>query len=53
LSTEKVVLIKNLKEEMLRFEDEAKTDWLFPNPMPFGLERVMIHQALLNKSDFG
>ncbi|MET6158649.1 DUF6392 family protein [Klebsiella pneumoniae] len=39
-----MVLIKNLKEEMLRFEDEAKTDWLFPNPMPFGLERVMIHQ---------
>ncbi len=38
------MLIKNLKEEMLRFEDEAKTDWLFPNPMPFGLERVMIHQ---------
>ncbi|EPF6853730.1 DUF6392 family protein, partial [Klebsiella pneumoniae] len=29
-----MVLIKNLKEEMLRFEDEAKTDWLFPNPMP-------------------
>ncbi|PXL46474.1 hypothetical protein DMS35_30565 [Klebsiella variicola] len=39
-----MVLIKNLKEEMLRFEDEAKTDWLFPNPMPFGLERVMIQQ---------
>ncbi|HBS6899840.1 TPA: hypothetical protein MAO01_003440, partial [Klebsiella pneumoniae] len=39
-----MVLIKNLKEEMLRFEDEAKTDWLFPHPMPFGLERVMIHQ---------
>ncbi|MGH4977057.1 DUF6392 family protein [Klebsiella pneumoniae] len=38
------MLIKNLKEEMLRFEDEAKTDWLFPNPMPFDLERVMIHQ---------
>lgn len=38
------MLIKNLKEEMLRFEDEAKTDWLFPNPMLFGLERVMIHQ---------
>ncbi len=36
--------VKNLKEEMLGFEDEAKTDWLFPNPMPFGLERVMIHQ---------
>ncbi|WP_416361988.1 DUF6392 family protein [Klebsiella quasipneumoniae] len=29
---------------MLRFEDEAKTDWLFPNPMPFGLERVMTQQ---------
>ncbi|MEG8731105.1 DUF6392 family protein [Klebsiella quasipneumoniae subsp. quasipneumoniae] len=38
------MLIKNLKEEMLRFEDEAKTDWLFPNPMPFGLERVMTQQ---------
>lgn len=39
-----MVLIKNLKEEMLRFEDEAKTDWLFPNPMPFGLQRVMTQQ---------
>ncbi|WP_410316106.1 DUF6392 family protein [Klebsiella pneumoniae] len=29
---------------MLRFEDEAKTDWLFPNPMPFGLEPVMTQQ---------
>ncbi|MDP1166114.1 DUF6392 family protein, partial [Klebsiella pneumoniae] len=37
-----MVLIKNLKEEMLRFENEDKTDWLFPNPMQFGLERVMI-----------
>ncbi|MGH5446000.1 DUF6392 family protein, partial [Klebsiella pneumoniae] len=39
-----MVLIKNLKEEMLRFENEAKTDWLFPNPMPFGLEPVMTQQ---------
>ncbi|UMX66086.1 DUF6392 family protein [Klebsiella pneumoniae] len=41
----RVVLIKNLKEEMLRFgRCSLQTDWLFPNPMPFGLERVMIHQ---------
>ena len=32
---------KKLKEVMLRLEDEEKTDWLFPNPMPFGLELVM------------
>ena len=35
---------KNLKEVTLRLEDEAKTDWLFPNPMPFGLEPVMTQQ---------
>ncbi|EMD0975626.1 hypothetical protein VP254_000239 [Klebsiella pneumoniae] len=32
---------KKLKEVTLRLEDEGKTDWLFPNPMPFGLEPVM------------
>ncbi|ROP61784.1 hypothetical protein EDF81_0258 [Enterobacter sp. BIGb0383] len=32
---------KKLKEVMLRLEDEEKTDWLFPNPMPFGLGLVM------------
>ena len=25
----------------LRLEDENKMDWLFPNPLPFGLEPVM------------
>ncbi|WP_258961842.1 DUF6392 family protein, partial [Klebsiella pneumoniae] len=29
---------KNLEEVTLRLEDENKTDWLFPNPLPFGLE---------------
>ncbi|HBU7028847.1 hypothetical protein J9886_19275 [Klebsiella pneumoniae] len=28
----------------LKLEDEGKTDWLFPNPMPFGLEPVMTLQ---------
>lgn len=32
---------KKLKEVTLRLEDEGKTDWLFPNPMPFGLKPVM------------
>ncbi len=32
---------KNLKEVTLRLEDENKTDWLFPNLLPFGLEPVM------------
>ena len=32
---------KNLEEVTLRLEDENKTDWLFPNPLPFGLEPVM------------
>lgn len=32
------------KEISLRLEDEGKTDWLFPNPMPFGLEPVMTQQ---------
>ncbi|MDI3360047.1 DUF6392 family protein [Lelliottia sp. V89_10] len=32
---------KKLKEITLKLEDEGKTDWLFPNPMPFGLEPVM------------
>lgn len=32
---------KKLIEVTLRLEDEGKTDWLFPNPMPFGLEPVM------------
>jgi hypothetical protein len=29
---------KNLKEITLRLEDKGKTDWVFPNPMPFGME---------------
>lgn len=32
------------KEISLRLEDEGKTDWLFPYPMPFGLEPVMTQQ---------
>lgn len=32
---------KNLKEVTSRLEDENKTDWLFPNLLPFGLEPVM------------
>ncbi len=28
-----------MKEVTLTLEDESKSDWLFPNPMPFGLER--------------
>ncbi len=32
---------KNLEEVTLRLEDENKMDWLFPNPLPFGLEPVM------------
>lgn len=35
---------KKLKEVTLRLEDEGKTDWLFPNPMPFGLEPVMTQE---------
>ncbi|HDU3546323.1 TPA: hypothetical protein QIY41_005311, partial [Klebsiella pneumoniae] len=30
-----------MKEVTLTLEDESKSDWLFPNPMPFGLEPVM------------
>ncbi|MBZ4256226.1 DUF6392 family protein, partial [Mycobacterium tuberculosis] len=26
---------KNLEEVTLRLEDENKTAWLFPNPLPF------------------
>ncbi|MCX8990771.1 DUF6392 family protein [Citrobacter portucalensis] len=32
---------KKLKEVTLTLEDEGKTDWVFPNPMPFGMEPVM------------
>lgn len=32
---------KNLREVTLTLEDESQTDWLFPNPMPLGLEPVM------------
>ncbi|SVY92533.1 Uncharacterised protein [Klebsiella pneumoniae] len=34
-------LEKKMKEVTLTLEDESKSDWLFPNPMPFGLEPVM------------
>ncbi|MFG3866415.1 DUF6392 family protein, partial [Klebsiella pneumoniae] len=32
---------KNLTEITLRLENKGKTDWVFPNPMPFGMEPVM------------
>lgn len=32
---------KKLKEVTLTLEDEGKTDWVFSNPMPFGMEPVM------------
>ncbi|WP_446914930.1 DUF6392 family protein [Klebsiella pneumoniae] len=32
---------KNLTEITLRLEDKGKTDGVFPNPMPFGMEPVM------------
>lgn len=35
---------KNFKEISLKLEDEGKTDWLFPNAMPFNLEPVMTQQ---------
>ncbi|PVZ79336.1 hypothetical protein C9426_33990 [Serratia sp. S1B] len=35
---------KKFKEISLKLEDEGKTDWLFPNPMPFGLVPVMTQQ---------
>lgn len=35
---------KILTEITLTLEDEGKTDWLFPNSMPFGLEAVMTQQ---------
>lgn len=28
----------------MTLEDEGKTDWVFPNTMPFGLEREMTQQ---------
>ena len=35
---------RKLKEITLRLEDQGKIDWLFPSPMPFGLEPVMTQQ---------
>lgn len=40
---------KNLKEVTLELEDEGKTDWLFPNLMPFGLKLVMTQQWIRNR----
>ncbi|EEC5263203.1 TPA: hypothetical protein O7X39_001413 [Salmonella enterica] len=37
---------KKLKEVTLRLEDKRKTDWIFPNKMPFGLEPVMTQQCI-------
>lgn len=33
----------------LRLEDENKTDWLFPNSLPFGLEPVMTQEWVRDK----
>ncbi|PVZ79337.1 hypothetical protein C9426_33995 [Serratia sp. S1B] len=35
---------KKLTEVTLTLEDEGKTDWLFPNKMPFDLQPVMTQQ---------
>lgn len=35
---------KTLKEIILRLEDKIKSDWIFPNKMPFDLEPVMTQQ---------
>lgn len=35
---------KILTEVTLTLEDEGKTNWIFPHPMPFGLEPVMTQQ---------
>ncbi|MFO6296707.1 DUF6392 family protein [Rahnella selenatireducens] len=35
---------KILTEVTLTLEDEGKTDWIFPHPMPFSLEPVMTQQ---------
>ncbi len=35
---------KNLKEVTLRLEDNNKTDWLFPNSLPLGIEPVMTQE---------
>ena len=40
---------KNLKEVTLRLEDENKTDWLFPNLLPFGLEPVITQKWVRDK----
>jgi len=42
-------LEKNLEEVTLRVEDENKTDWLFPNLLPFGLEAVMTQKWVRDK----
>lgn len=40
---------KNLEEVTLRLEDESKTDWQFPNPMPFDLNPVMTQQWIRDR----
>ncbi|CAM6703195.1 hypothetical protein HV313_13445 [Klebsiella pneumoniae] len=35
---------KKLTDVELTLEDDLKTDWIFPNPMPFNLEPVMTQQ---------
>ncbi len=36
----------------MRLEDENKTAWLFPNPLPFSLEPVMMRDGCANALDF-
>ncbi|WP_221175955.1 DUF6392 family protein [Klebsiella pneumoniae] len=43
---------KNLEEVTLRLEDENKTAWLFPNPLPFSLEPVMTQRWMRERFGF-
>ena len=36
----------------LRLEDENKTAWLFPNPLPFSLEPVMTQRWMSERFGF-
>ena len=36
----------------LRLEDENKTAWLFPNPLPFSLEPVMTQRWMRERFGF-
>ncbi|HDP1352150.1 TPA: hypothetical protein P5Y38_005502, partial [Klebsiella pneumoniae] len=36
----------------MRLEDENKTAWLFPNPLPFSLEPVMMQRWMRERFGF-